>query len=346
MDKNTHLPFLLDMLRQLALIPSPTGMTAGIEHHLKDSLKEIGLTPWQTRKGAVLAKLSEGSGDGILLSSHIDTLGLMVRAVKANGRLRVTQLGGFPLQYAEQENVLVHTRDGKTIPGTLRMNQPAVHANKDLRTAERNDESMEIVLDMRVSDKEGCHALGVSAGDYISLDPRFVFSADGFIKSRHMDDKASAAVLITLARAFASGSASCRHPVYILFTNFEEVGHGASAGHPKDISDMIAVDMGVVGDDLSTDELKVSICAKDSRGPYNRALTGSLVDTAKRHGLNFAVDIYPFYGSDTDAALSAGYDYRHALIGPGVSASHGYERVHEEGLWNTLALLFHYLKAL
>ena len=160
-----------------------------------------------------------------------------------------------------------------------------------------------------------------------------------------MDDKASAAVLITLARAFASGAASCRRPVHLLFTNYEEVGHGASAGHPQGIFDMIAVDMGVVGDDLSTDELKVSICAKDSHGPYNRALTGALVDTAKRHGLNYAVDVYPFYGSDTAAALSAGHDYRHALIGPGVSASHGYERVHEEGLWNTLALLFHYLKA-
>ncbi|MDD4081270.1 MAG: M42 family metallopeptidase [Eubacteriales bacterium] len=344
MDKNTYLPFLLDTLRLLALTPSPTGMTAGIERQLMAALKETGLVPWQSRKGAVLARLNEGEGEGILLSAHIDTLGLMVRSVKANGRLRVTQLGGFPLQYAEQENVLVHTRDGKTIPGTLRMNQPAVHFNKDLRTAERNDESMEVVLDMRVSSKEECQALGVSAGDYISLDPRFVKSGDGFIKSRHMDDKASAAILISLARAFASGEASCRRPVYILFTNFEEVGHGASAGHPDGISDMIAVDMGVVGEDLSTDEMKVSICAKDSRGPYNRALTGALVDAAEKHGLDFAVDIYPFYGSDTDAALSAGHDYRHALIGPGVSASHGYERVHEDGLWNTLELLGHYLK--
>ena len=344
MDKNAHLPFLLDTLRQLALTPSPTGMTAGIERLLMGTLKGLGLAPWQSRKGGVMARLNEGQGEGILLSAHIDTLGLMVRAVKANGRLRITQLGGFPLQYAEQENVLVHTREDKTIPGTLRMNQPAVHANKDLREAPRTDESMEVVLDMRVSTKEECEALGVSAGDYISLDPRFVKSGDGFIKSRHMDDKASAAVLITLARAFMAGEAVCRRPVYILFTNYEEVGHGASAGHPEGIGDMIAVDMGVVGDDLSTDELKVSICAKDSRGPYNRALTGALVDAAQKHRLDFAVDIYPYYGSDTDAALTAGHDYRHALIGPGVSASHGYERVHEAGLWNTFALLFHYLR--
>ena len=345
MDRNDHLPFLLDTLQGLATTPSPTGMTQPIENLLMETLKGLGLAPWQSKKGAVFAQLSKGEGEGILLSAHIDTLGLMVRAIKGNGRLRITQLGGYPLQYAEQENVNVFTREGKTIPGTLRMNQPAVHANRELGEAKRTDENMEVVLDMRVSSKEETVALGVSAGDYISLDPRFVRSGDGFIKSRHMDDKASASVLLTLARAFSKGELTCRRPVHILFTNYEEVGHGASAGHPEGIADMIAVDMGVVGDDLSTDELKVSICAKDSRGPYNRELTGALTDTAKKHGLSYAVDIYPFYGSDTDAALSAGYDYRHALIGPGVSASHGYERVHEEGLWNTFLLLGHYLKS-
>ncbi len=345
MDRNTHLPFLIESLQQLALTPSPTGMTGRIEALLMERLKALGLSPWQSKKGAVLAKLSGGQGEGILLSAHIDTLGLMVRAVKSNGRLRITQLGGFPLQYAEQENVTVFTRGGQAVPGTLRMNQPAVHANKELSSAQRSDENMEVVLDRKVASKEETEALGIAAGDFISLDPRFVKSGDGFIKSRHMDDKASAAVLITLARAFARGEISCRRPVYLLFTNYEEVGHGASAGHPDGIGDMIAVDMGVVGDDLETDELKVSICAKDSRGPYNRALTGALIDTAAKCGLQYAVDIYPYYGSDTAAALSAGHDYRHALIGPGVSASHGYERVHEDGLWNTLALLWHYLKS-
>lgn len=346
MNRSDFLPFLVDRLEKLARTPSPTGMTANIEALLMQELKALGLAPWQTRKGAVLAKLNEGAGEGILLSAHIDTLGLMVRAVKANGRLRITQLGGYPLQYAEQENVQLFTRGGHVIPGTLRMNQPAVHANRKLDSAERTDESMEVVLDMKVKSQEETEALGVSAGDFISLDPRFTRSGDGFIKSRHLDDKASAAVLLTLARAFQEGKASCVRPVYLLFTNYEEVGHGASAGHPEGIADMIAVDMGVVGEDLSTDELTVSICAKDSRGPYNRALTGALIDCAKQHQLSHAVDIYPFYGSDTDAALSAGHDYRHALIGPGVSASHGYERVHEDGLWSTLALLIHYLKGL
>lgn len=339
MNKDSLLPYLIDRLRALANTPSPTGMTHLAEQLLMDELRGLGFAPWRSRKGAIFCKLNEGQGEGILLSAHIDTLGLMVRALKDNGRLRITQLGGYPFQYAEQENVSVFIRDGREIPGTLRMNQPAVHANKELRTQERSDESMEVVLDMKVKSAEETRSLGVSAGDYIALDARFRQSGDGFIKSRHMDDKASAAVLLALAKAFADGEAACERPVYLLFSNYEEVGHGAAAGHPENIRDMVAVDMGVVGEDLQTDEFRVSICAKDSGGPYNRELTNALISTAKRENLQHAVDIYPYYGSDTSAALGAGYDYRHALIGPGVAASHGYERVHEDGLWNTLLLL-------
>lgn len=344
MDKNQHLPFLIDTLEHLARTPSPTGMTHLAEQLLMQRLGALGLASWQSQKGAVFCKLNQAEGDGILLSAHIDTLGLMVRAVKSNGRLRITQLGGYPLQYAEQENVTVFTRADREIPGTLRMNQPAVHANKELRTLERTDENMEVVLDMRAAAKEEVEALGIRAGDFIALDPRFTRSGEGFIKSRHLDDKASAAVLVALARAFAQGEAACSRPVYLLFTNYEEVGHGAAGGHPQGITDMIAVDMGVVGDDLQTDEFKVSICAKDSSGPYHRGLTARLADTAEKEGLQYAVDIYPYYASDTSAALGAGLDYRHALVGPGVAASHGYERVHEDGLWNTLRLLWAYLR--
>ena len=343
MQKQAYLPFLKDHLGELCRTPSPTGMTHLAERLLMATLTQLGFSPWQSHKGAVFCRLNEGAGAGILLAAHIDTLGLMVRAVKGNGRLRITQLGGYPLQYAEQENVTVFCGDDRQIPGTLRMNQPAAHANKDLRTAERTDESMEVVLDMRTTTKEETERLGVRAGDFIALDPRFTCSGEGYIKSRHLDDKASAAVLLTLAKAFQQGAARCERPVYLLFTNYEEVGHGAAGGHPEGITDMIAVDMGVVGDDLQTDEHKVSICAKDSGGPYNRALTQALRDTADKHGLAYAVDIYPYYASDTGAALGAGLDYRHALIGPGVAASHGYERVHEDGLWNTLMLLTAYL---
>ena len=343
MKREQHMPYLLDALQRLAQTPSPSGMTHRAEALLMQELKQMKLASWQSRKGAVLAQLNPGvEGDGILLASHIDTLGLMVRAVKSNGRLRFTKIGGCPFNYAEQENVTVWTRDGKSYEGTVRLNEPAVHGRRDIETVESKDYKMEIVLDERVHSAEDTAKLGIGAGD---CDPGSRFAAAAMVyQSRHMDDKASSAVLLSLARAFAQGEISCARPVYAMFTNYEEVGHGASAGQPDNITDMIAVDMGVVADDLKTDEYKVSICAKDSSGPFDYALTNALIETARRHELNYAVDVYPYYSSDTATALEAGHDWRHALIGPGVAASHGYERVHEDGLWNTLLLLKHYLR--
>lgn len=338
------LKYITDRLEELANTPSPTGCTHLAENYIIKELASLGFKPYKSFKGAVLCKINDGSEtNGILLSAHIDTLGLMVRSIKANGRLRFTKLGGFPLQYVEQENVKVLTRCGKAISGTVRMNEPAVHGRTDLDSAERSDSSMEVVLDEKVSSKADVEKLGISVGDFIALEPRFMHTESGFIKSRHMDDKAASSVLIGLAKAFSDKILTCKRPVYIMFTNYEEVGHGAAAAHPLCISDMIAVDMGVVADDLGCNEHKVSICAKDSSGPYDYDLTGELISLANENSLSFAVDIYPFYGSDASCALRAGYDYRTALIGPGVAASHGYERIHEEGLENTFRLLLAYI---
>lgn len=335
---------LVQTVEELVNTPSPTGWTRRAEEYLLQKLEEHGFSPKQSNKGNVYVRLNpEAEGDGILLSAHVDTLGLMVRSIKSNGRLRVTTVGGFPLNYAEQECVVVYTRDGEAIDGTLRLNEPAVHVSREVGKTERDDSTMEVVLDRIVKNREDTEKLGIAAGDFISLDPRYRYTG-GFIKSRHLDDKASAAILLELARRHTTGKWSADRPVYLLFTTYEEVGHGAAAAHPEGITDMIAVDMGVVGDDLSADETMVSICAKDSTGPYNYELTDTLVRLAKEFDLDYAVDIYPYYGSDASAALAAGYDYRHALIGPGVAASHGYERVHEKGLEQTLRLLEHFLR--
>ncbi len=337
--------WMLERLEHLINTPSPTGFTQQVEEVLCNTLLDMGLEPWQSNKGTVFCALNpEASGEGLLLSAHIDTLGLMVRSLKSNGRLRTTTLGGFPLNYVEQENVTVWTRDGKHYEGTYRLNEPATHGSREVATIERNDKTMEVVLDSPVYSKDDTKQLGIQAGDPISLDPRFRRTENGYIKSRHLDDKASSAVLLAIAKAFADGTLHSSRPIYIMFTKYEEVGHGASSAHPDGITDMIAVDMGVVADDLETNEDKVSICAKDSSGPYDYALTTALIETAQQAGIDYAVDIYPFYGSDAGAALSAGYDYRHALIGPGVAASHGYERTHEKGLWNTYQLLVEFLK--
>ncbi len=237
----------------------------------------------------------------------------------------------------------MHTRDGKEFEGTFKHIDPAVHVNKNLGKEERTDKNVELILDERVSNKEDVEKLGISTGDFVSIDPKTVVTKKGFIKSRHLDDKASAGVLITLAKYIKDNDINLKRKLYLIFTTYEEVGHGGSC-IPDDVVEMISVDMGAVGDDLQTDEYKVSICAKDSGGPYDYDVTTKLINIAKKEKLNYAVDIYPAYGSDVEATLRAGYEIKHGLIGPGVSASHGYERTHREGIENTLKLLIKYIQ--
>lgn len=337
----------------LCSIPSPTGMTGEISAYLMKRLKDLGFEPWERQKGGVFCELSasgrrsEARPDdrALLLSAHIDTLGLMIRMIKPDGRLRLSLVGGYPMNYAEQENVLVHTRDGQRYEGTVHLLNAAVHANREAGDTKRDDSTMEVVLDEEVHNREDVEALGIAVGDFISLESRARLAGSGFLKSRHLDDKASSAMLLHLAEEVAAGKIVPARKIYILFTNYEEIGHGAAGGFPEGISDMLAVDMGVVGDDLDTDEYKVSICAKDSSGPYNYDFTNHLIRLAKKLKLDYAVDIYPFYGSDCSAALHSGLDLRHALVGTGVAFSHGYERIHRKGVAQTLSLLEELLRS-
>ncbi len=337
-----YIQYAIDRITDLCRIPSPSGYTHQARNYLVQEFTSLGYTPALTNKGSVLVDLG-GEGDGLVLAAHVDTLGLMVRSIKSNGRLRFTKIGGFPGNYVETENCTVITRDGREYSATVQLNNPAVHSRRGIEDSKRDDEHMEIVLDEKVSNKEEVQKLGISAGDFVVLDPRTQVTSSGFIKSRHLDDKASSGILIALAKWIKEEKIQLNRKVWLLFTMYEEVGHGGCAGYPDGITEMISVDMGVVGEDLETDEFKVSICAKDSNGPYDYDITTRLIELAKENKLQYAVDIYPFYGSDVDAALSAGHDFRHGLIGPGVAASHGYERTHREGVENTLALLKAYV---
>ena len=323
---------------KLCAIPSPTGFTNTIEGHLKTLFSEMGYTVYQTKKGSIRVRLG-GEGHPLLLSAHIDTLGAMVRSIKDNGRLRLAKLGGFPENNIEGENCIIHTREGRQYTGTVQLTHSSVHVYDDVNTLKRDDTTVEVVIDECVKNAQDTEKLGIMAGDVISFDPRTVVTEAGFIKSRHLDDKASASILIELAKAVKEGEITLNRRVDLLFTNYEEVGHGASTGIPDDIDEMVAVDMGAVGDDLKTDETCVSICFKDSSGPYDYQLTTKLITIAKKEHLHFALDTYPRYGSDAGAALRSGMDAAFALIGPGVSASHGYERSHKLGLENTYQLL-------
>ncbi|MBQ4447662.1 MAG: M42 family metallopeptidase [Clostridia bacterium] len=325
-------------LEKLIAIPSPTGFTKAAAEYSVERLKALGYSPEVTNKGCVLCCLG-GEGDPVVFSAHLDTLGGMVAEVKGNGRLRLTRIGGMNPNNAECENATVYTRDGKAYEGCFQMNDPSVHVNGDYSKQERNWDGMELVLDERVYSKADTEALGIATGDYVCFDPRFRVTEKGYIKSRFLDDKLSVAILFDLARRIKEEGITLRRKTYIYVTVFEEVGHGCSSGLPEDAKDIISVDMGCVGQGLACREEQVSICVKDSHGPYNYDLTGELISTAKRLGLDYALDVYPYYGSDADAALDAGYDLRHGLIGAGVYASHGYERSHIDGAENTLKLV-------
>lgn len=329
------LEYIGEQLKALTSIPSPTGFTRAVTDYVMKTLEEMGFAPERSTKGNVLVCLG-GEGEPLVLASHVDTLGAMVRSIKDNGRLRPTTLGGHQWSTADGENCTVHTRDGRVYTGVVLNTEPSSHvADEKVETLEKN---MEILLDENVDTKDDVAGLGIQTGDIIAMDPRTVITKSGYVKSRFLDDKLSASVLLGLARAVAAGEVKLARKVSLLFTVYEEVGHGG-AFVPADTCEMISVDMGCVGDDLGCTERMVSICAKDSGGPYNYELVSALADTAKRLSLDYAIDVYPHYGSDVEATLRAGYDIRHGLIGPGVYASHNYERSHMDGVHNTYELL-------
>ena len=302
-------------------------------------LQDMGYEPKLSRKGNVFVTLG-GDGEPLVLAAHVDTLGAMVRSIKDNGRLRPTTLGGHVWSTADGENCTIHTRDGKVYTGVVLNTEPSAHvADKKVETLEEN---MEILLDEPVSTKAETLALGIQTGDIIAMDPRTVITESGYIKSRFLDDKLSASILLGIAKIVKDESLSFHRKVSLLFTVYEEVGHGGSFV-PEDTTEMISVDMGCVGADLGCTERMVSICAKDSGGPYNYDLVTELSNIAKEEQLNYAIDVYPHYGSDVEATLHAGYDIRHGLIGPGVYASHNYERSHLDGVKNTFLLLTTYI---
>ena len=331
--------YIGEQLKALTSIPSPTGFTRAVTDYVMKTLEEMGFAPERSTKGNVLVCLG-GEDEPLVLASHVDTLGAMVRSIKDNGRLRPTTLGGHQWSTADGENCTVHTRDGRVYTGVVLNTEPSSHvADEKVETLEKN---MEILLDENVDTKDDVTSLGIQTGDIIAMDPRTVITKSGYIKSRFLDDKLSASVLLGLARAVAAGEVKLTRKISLLFTVYEEVGHGG-AFVPADTCEMISVDMGCVGDDLGCTERMVSICAKDSGGPYNYELVSALADTAKRLSLDYAIDVYPHYGSDVEATLRAGYDIRHGLIGPGVYASHNYERSHMDGVRNTYELLRAYV---
>ena len=325
-------------------IDSPTGYTEAAAQWVKEAFEGLGFAAAITTKGGVLADLGGADcKDALLLEAHTDTLGVMVAEIKGNGRLRLTNLGGMSPNNAEAENVRIHTREGKIIEGTCQLCNASVHVNGDYGSAKRTWDTLEVVPDEDVASDEDTRKLGIQVGDIVCFDPRTRRTASGYLKSRFLDDKLSVGILLGLAKYLRDTGSTPARRVYAHVTVYEEVGHGGSASVPQGVTEAISVDMGCVGEGLQCTERQVSICAKDSGGPYSYAVVGKLIEAAKKTGADYAVDVYPHYGSDVEATLRAGADIRHGLIGAGVYASHGYERSHIDGVYNTLKVLAGYL---
>ena len=344
MISRDYADFAWEKTAQLLAIDSPSGFTERAAKWVCASFQFLGFNARLTTKGGVLVELGgENPEDALLLEAHTDTLGGMVSQIKSTGCLKITNLGGMNANNAEAENVRVYTRDGRVYEGTAQLHDPSIHVNGGYNDAKRSWDNVEIVLDEDVHSGEAVRSLGIEVGDIVCFDPRTRRTASGYLKSRFLDDKLSVGILLGFAKYLKDRGLTPSRRVYAHITVYEEVGHGGSSSVPQGVTEAISVDMGCVGDGLSCTERQVSICAKDSGGPYSYSIVGKLIETAKKTNADYAVDVYPHYGSDVEATLSAGHDIRHGLIGAGVFASHGYERSHIDGVYNTLKLLCGYL---
>ncbi|WP_438838971.1 M42 family metallopeptidase [Streptococcus pluranimalium] len=337
----------VDYITTLTNIPSPTGFTKTIMNYIVSELQSFGYEPVRTHKGGVMVSVTGKDDDKHrVVTAHLDTLGAMVRSIKPDGRLKMDLVGGFVYNAIEGENCTIHiAKNGKEISGTILMHQTSVHVYKDAGTAERNQANMEVRLDEKVTTAEETRALGIEVGDFISFDPRVVVTPNGFIKSRHLDDKVSAAILLELLKTYKEEGIELPHTTHFYFSAFEEVGHGANSSLPNQTVEYLAVDMGAMGDDQATDEYTVSICVKDASGPYHYELRQHMVALCEAQNIPYKLDIYPYYGSDASAAVRAGAEVKHALLGAGIESSHSYERTHTDSVEATERLVDAYLKS-
>ena len=340
----SYVNFAVEKTMELLAIDSPTGYTAEAEAYVLKEFSALGFDAKRTTKGGILIDLGgTDAEDALLLEAHTDTLGGMVAEIKGNGRLRIVNVGGMNANNAEAENCRVVTKFDGIYEGTLQLCNASIHVNSDYNSTSRKFDVMEVVLDETVDSAEDVKKLGIDVGDFVCFDPRSRVTKSGYIKSRFLDDKLSVGILLGFAKYLADNKLQPARKVYVHVTVYEEVGHGGCASVPAGVTEAISVDMGCVGNGLQCTERQVSICAKDSGGPYSYEVVKKLIAAAKKEQADYAVDIYPHYGSDVEATLSAGYDIRHGLIGAGVYASHGYERSHKDGVLNTLKVLRGYL---
>ncbi|WHY88325.1 M42 family metallopeptidase [Neobacillus novalis] len=336
----------IKLLTDLVSIPSPSGNTNEVITFVEKFFAELDIETKRNRKGGLIATIvGKDSSRHRMLTAHVDTLGAMVKEIKPSGRLKIDLIGGFKYNSIEGEYCQIETSSAKVYTGTILMHQTSVHVYKDAGKAERNQENIEIRIDEKVHTAEEVRALGIEVGDFVSFDPRVEVTPSGYVKSRHLDDKASVAILLQLIKQLKTEKITLPYTTHILISNNEEIGYGGNSNISPETVEYLAVDMGAMGDGQSTDEYTVSICAKDASGPYHYELRKHLVRLAEDNKIEYKLDLYPFYGSDASAAIRSGHDIVHGLIGPGIDSSHAFERTHKSALENTAKLLYHYVQS-
>jgi putative aminopeptidase FrvX len=342
-DTEQTVNFLVGLLNT----PSPTGYHAEAVAYVEQAFQALeiaGLMITRTVKGAVVITWpGEQNTTPRGLTAHLDTLGLMVKEIKDNGRLKLTQLGGFMWNAVEFEGVTVQTFAGQRYRGTVLPVDASVHVSRQAGENPRNADTMEVRLDARTQNADETRAWGIEVGDFVFIDPRVEVTDTGFIRSRHLDDKASVAAIYGAFRALKAAGQRPAQTVTALLATYEEVGHGGAHGLPGDLHELVTIDMAAVGKGQHSDEFSVGICVKDAGGPYHIDLTRKLRLLADESHIPYKTDIYPYYGSDGEAYWSAGGPAQVALIGPGVDASHAYERTHTDSLIHTAHLIARYL---
>lgn len=344
---NFDVDAMTDFLVKLLEAPSPTGYHAEVMPVVEKTFTDLDFPNTSittTNKGALVIHVKgEDDSAPIGITAHVDTLGFMVKEIKSNGRLKMTNLGGINWAGAEFENCTIRTHDDKRYRGTVILSNPSTHVNRNAHKADRNADTMVVRLDARTTSRKETEELGIGVGDFIFLDTRIEVTDTGFIRSRFLDDKAGVAVIYGALASMKAQNYIPKQDTYILIANYEEVGHGGSAGFPDDLAEVLSIDMGAIGDGQAGDEFSVSICVKDGGGPYHFDMNNKLRRLCEDHEIDYNVDIYVYYSSDGTAYWRAGGDAKVGLAGPGVASSHGYERTHKDALEHSAHLIARYM---
>lgn len=334
--------YMVKLMEEILNIPSPVGFCDEVLSKLEEYANDLGYTMYYDNKSSGYIKVEgEDHSKCVAVSAHVDTLGMMVKAINDDGSIKMVSLGGVNYNSLEGETVTVHTRDDRSYNGFVCCKYHSVHVFDEARSAERNEENMRLLLDEVVHNKQDVLNLGIMPGDHISINPRFEYTPSGYIKSRFIDDKACVATIFGMLKTLKDNKLKPKYDMLLIFPQYEEIGHGG-AYVPDEVSEYLAVDIGLVGPDLSGNEFSVSICAKDAHGPYDRKMTNRLVRQARTADCEFNVDVFYRYGTDAGAANRGGNNLAAAAMGPGTICTHGMERTHIKSIENTTRLLIAY----